>query len=95
MRTDFMFTMDELKRAAGGNIADREIHVNISIFDWNLLINRTGSASAYVYSRKITLKFLGDPIRTFKPGMPFKVYVSSLLDIDLFLICNSSPLNND
>ncbi len=71
-----MFSMEELVEANGGKtIANHELYVEASVYDWFRSQPSTGSAITVVYSNDVHLKLLGDESRTFKPGQPMDVYV--------------------
>lgn len=68
--------MKELKEVNGVQPLNMEIHINVTILDWFLLQNQTGSGICIIKSDKVTMKLLGDFSRAFKPGFPISVYVS-------------------
>jgi hypothetical protein len=69
--------MTELEALVGQKPTGCELHVNVTIVDWFLLINRTGYAITVVYAQDVLLKLLGDFSRTFIPGYPVTVFVSN------------------
>ena len=83
--------MSELETLVGKNPTGCELHVNVTIVDWYLLINRTGYAISVVYAQDVVLKLLGDTSRTFKPGFPVTVYVSCVLALYILLLFYSVP----
>ncbi len=86
-KSDFLFKMTELVTLIGQKPTGCELHVNVTIVDWFLLINRTGYAISVVYAQDVLLKLLGDFSRTFKPGNPVTVFVSSR--------CAHNSINDD
>ncbi|CAD5111927.1 DgyrCDS1188 [Dimorphilus gyrociliatus] len=79
-RSDFIFFMDEI-RAKVGNIANKELHVIATIYDWHLTLTSIGYGVCVIYENKVKLKLLGDKSRTFKPGFPVNVYYA-VIDAD-------------
>ena len=89
-RTDFMFPLEDLHKLMKAfseeqnnhywnkPVGEHEVYVEAKIFDWYLLERHTGSGICVIHSRKITLKLLGDKSRTFKPGFPVPIYVSTV-----------------
>lgn len=73
-KSDFLFKMTELEALIGQKPTGCELHVNVTIVDWFLLINRTGYAITVVYAQDVLLKLLGDFSRTFIPGYPVTVF---------------------
>lgn len=59
--------------------------VTVSAFVGERYLNliEEGFSEALIYSSRINLEFLGSNPQIFKPGMPFKVYVS-ILHIGIF-----------
>ncbi|ESO98375.1 hypothetical protein LOTGIDRAFT_231429 [Lottia gigantea] len=79
-RIDFMFTMEEIKELSGrrmiGSLVDSELLFHVNVSDWDSGENRTGKASTIIFDSKIKLRWIGDPIRTFKPDSVLKVAVA-------------------
>ena len=68
--------MDELKAAIDyEDISGKEVKVTAEVFDWWSMEHHKSSAQAAIYRKDVKLKQLGDPNRTFKPNVPFKLYV--------------------
>ena len=75
--TDFMFTMKEIKDLLGGkSAAGKELYVEAVVYSWFWVQEASGSGLCVVYGDEVELVLLGDPSRTFKPGMPVSIYVS-------------------
>ena len=75
-QNSFLFTMAELTDLYGNKPIGQEVHVNVSVYDWFLQQNRTGSAITVISSNDVTMKLLGDYSRSFRPGFPISIYVS-------------------
>ena len=78
---DFIFPMEEVRNKTqirGRTWIDKQIVVNCSVFDWFYKEVRHGWSIANVFENRIDLKFLGDKVRTFKPGLTFTVYVAAM-----------------
>lgn len=88
---NFVFTREEIYRAAqgrmfdGNNLDNYEFMLNVSVYDWMSVINRTGWASSYCFSAQIRLQWIGDPIRTFKPDSIIEATVSAYLIVHWWL----------
>ena len=76
-RRDFMVPLQELRKLTSRELANHEIHVFAEVRDWDLDLNQTGWGICVIYGEQVTVKLLGDQSRTFKPGHPLEVYVSS------------------
>ncbi|CAH1779511.1 unnamed protein product [Owenia fusiformis] len=75
-RSDIFFSMEQLRRLVpGGNMVAKEVHVNVSIYDFAVQENKTGWASTLIYGTGLKLNWLGDHVRTFKPEMLFTVHI--------------------
>ena len=48
------------------------------IFDWQWLETQNGTSVTKVVRDGVKVKILGRDLRTFKPGVPFTLYVSTL-----------------
>lgn len=80
-RTDFMFTMEELREANGGDsLAGKEIYVEATAFDWFRLQSATGFGITVIHSNQVRIKVLGDQSRTFKPRRMMHVYFALFHD---------------
>ncbi|KAK7498039.1 hypothetical protein BaRGS_00010627 [Batillaria attramentaria] len=71
-RIDFEFPrerLDALARRAGeyATLVDSSIYFWINATDWYSGLNRTGWAGTIIVSSDVKLKWVGEPIRTFKP----------------------------
>ena len=69
--------MEEMHELIGKAPANHELYVHASVYDWYLQQNETGYAMSVVYGRRVTMKLLGDTSRSFKPGFPVSIYVST------------------
>ena len=69
--------MEEMHELIGEAPANHELYVHASVYDWYLQQNETGYAMSVVYGRRVTMKLLGDTSRSFKPGFPVSIYVST------------------
>ena len=67
-RSDFMFTMEELREAAGlDTMAGREVYIEAYIMEWFRLEESAGWTLTVVHADEVQIKVLGDSARTFKP----------------------------
>ncbi|CAH1797576.1 unnamed protein product [Owenia fusiformis] len=74
----FKFRMDEIRHLTPDfRLIGRELRVDAYINDWYVVDNRTGWSSALVYGQTVILDWLGDNVKTFKPGMPWTAYLSA------------------
>ncbi|CAI2733480.1 unnamed protein product [Schistosoma spindalis] len=77
---DFLLPMSEIRQAVSSSttdssLANTEIWVNVTYFNWWEKTHRTGWAFTKVYSSNPLIKFLGGMVRPFKPNMYFTVYL--------------------
>lgn len=87
-RIDFEFTRDMILTKArerwGGymrnSFVDYEFMFNITVQDWFFNMTQLGYASTIIFSSEIKLRWVGDPIRTFKPDTTFAATVSIIID---------------
>ncbi|PAA62636.1 hypothetical protein BOX15_Mlig006403g1 [Macrostomum lignano] len=108
-KSDFLFTMSELRSATGqsqADLANSEVFVEVSVFDWLHLINVTSRAYSYIYSATPMFKFLGGTSRPFRPGMPMRVLMMvyypdgtrlrarSNANMDLTIYCDNSAIRH-
>ncbi|XP_048253504.1 CD109 antigen-like [Haliotis rufescens] len=80
-RIDFNFTIEEIRQLAdriipGQNLVDCELEMSVNVSDWHSGLNRTGVASTIIFNSNITLKWVGDHVRTFKPHSIIKIAVA-------------------
>lgn len=70
--------MDEIRQLSP-TLSGTKLEVRVSIWDWHFLERKAGYAKCVIYSSVVNLRFLGGPIRTFKPGKQFNVQVIVIL----------------
>lgn len=58
-----------------GSLVDSEIVFFVNVTDWYSGLNRTGFAGTILFDSRLKLKWIGDPVRTFKPSSIMKVQV--------------------
>ena len=73
--TGFMFTLAEMRKFVSV-LEGSELVVSATLQHWHGLEYKESAAHAWIYSSRPHIKFLGGTVRIFKPGQPFKVYVS-------------------
>jgi len=76
-QSSFLFPLKDLANLYGDKPVGQEVHINVSVYDWFLQQNRTGSAVTVISSNDVTMKLLGDYSRSFRPGFPVSLYVST------------------
>lgn len=81
-RIDFQYTrekLDALARLSGeyGSLVDSSVYFWVNVTDWYSDMNRTGWAGTILVDSKVKLKWVGEPVRTFKPKSVLKVQVSN------------------
>jgi len=64
----------------------KQVKVSVTMLDWHWNKTYSGFSTTRVFSDEVNLKFLGGRVWTFKPNVPFKIYVSNLMRI---CSCNS------
>ena len=57
------------------------IDVTATVMDVQSLQTRSETTQTVIKDRSIYVEFLGGPVRTFKPGVPFVVYVSDIHEL--------------
>lgn len=62
-----------------------EFIFNVTTYDWFLAMEQTGYGSTFCYTSRISVKWVGDKIRTFKPGSVFTATVSVVCLVPLSL----------
>ncbi|GAB1599163.1 C3 and PZP-like alpha-2-macroglobulin domain-containing protein 8 [Argonauta hians] len=76
-RIDFQFGMSEIRnemnRKFFGTLRDSELLFNVTVNDWFLAMSQNGSATSHVFSSKVKLQWVGDPVRSFKPNTHISV----------------------
>ena len=88
--SDFLFTMEDLRtalREKEGNsakLANREIYIEVSIYDWFWDFNASGWGITVIHGYEVDVILLGDKSRTFKPHRDMDVYVSLLSFVCFF-----------
>ncbi|KAL8603129.1 hypothetical protein ACOMHN_059301 [Nucella lapillus] len=80
-RIDFEYSKEKLKqlaRRAGehSDLVNSAVYFWLNVTDWYTGMNRTGWAGTIIASSKIILKWVGEPVRTFKPHSTLKVQVA-------------------
>ena len=80
-RIDFEYPrhkLENLARRSGeiGTLVDSGVYFWLNVTDWYSGMNRTGWAGTIIASSQIKLKWVGEPIRTFKPRSTMKVQVN-------------------
>ncbi|KAK2182230.1 hypothetical protein NP493_362g02042 [Ridgeia piscesae] len=73
-QSSFLFPLKDLANLYGDKPVGQEVHINVSVYDWFLQQNRTGSAVTVISSNDVTMKLLGDYSRSFRPGFPVSLY---------------------
>ena len=69
--------MEEI-RETFGDVTDKELHFKVWFFDWEWVETQNGTGRTKVVREGVQVKVVGRHLRTFKPGFPFTVYVSSI-----------------
>lgn len=77
---DFKFPMKEFERLIP-QLDKSKVTVSAFVGERYLNLIEEGFLEALIYSSRINLEFLGSNPQIFKPGMPFKVYVSITNDV--------------
>lgn len=74
----FAIAKEELAVHLGGEsgLIGKQLKVSVAVEDWRFSKTYSGFSTTRVFSDDILLKFLGGHVWTFKPNMPFKIYVS-------------------
>ncbi|XP_059162065.1 LOW QUALITY PROTEIN: C3 and PZP-like alpha-2-macroglobulin domain-containing protein 8 [Physella acuta] len=80
-RIDFEWTLEELMTIAkrggeSGSLVDSEFVFFANVSDWYSGLNRTGWAGTIMFDNKYKLKWVGEPVRTFKPSSIMKIQVA-------------------
>lgn len=67
-----------MEQAAGGPNAliGKELRITGSVLDWFYNTTSVGFQSAVVIDEDVEIKFLGGSVWSFKPDVPFQIYVS-------------------
>lgn len=79
-KTQFGFSLSEVLEVFG-QISDVELHVEAKVFSWYWMEQYSGLSVTKVIKDSIKLNVLGPKFRTFKPRVPFTVYVSIKITI--------------
>ena len=74
-KTQFGFSLEEV-RETFGEINGKEIHIEARVLDWYWVEEQIGYSRTRVIKDGVNLRVLGPRFRTFKPRVPFTVYVS-------------------
>jgi len=72
----FLFPLDDIRNLTS-RLAGTTLRVSATVWDWDHLEEKSNTASTVIIESGAFIKFLGGKVRTFKPGQPFNVYVSS------------------
>ena len=75
----FDFTRDELLAAIGGGesgLIGKQLKATAKVKDWFFNTTAGGEASTKVFKDDILVKFLGGEVWSFKPDIPFQIFVS-------------------
>ncbi|XP_064599225.1 CD109 antigen-like [Liolophura sinensis] len=76
-RIDMYFSRDELlDKANAQSLENMEFFFNVTTYDWYLSWERSGFGSTFCYNSGIVVKWVGDRVRTFKPGSVFVATVA-------------------
>ncbi|XP_076469788.1 CD109 antigen-like [Babylonia areolata] len=80
-RIDFEYPKERLKELARRSgeyesLIDSGVYFWLNVTDWYSGMNRTGWAGTIIASSDILLKWVGEPVRTFKPRSTVKVQVA-------------------
>ena len=86
----FSFSIKEME-SKWGELVDKELFVKGYFRDFYFMETQNGTSVTRVIKDAIVMKRLGKKFRTFKPDVPFTIYVSvmkvSLLVLSLSHIC--------
>ncbi|VEL23354.1 unnamed protein product [Protopolystoma xenopodis] len=103
--------MAELRENLGGagqssSLANLEVWVNVTVYNWFELNSRSGWAYTKIYSSNAIIKFLGGLVRPFKSKMTFRAYMVIYMPdgtqikftgnrrVDLYFYCNDNDFIN-
>ena len=75
-KTTFGFSLSEVEEKFG-SVSGKALHIEAAVYDWYWMETQRGFSVTKVLEDGIHLKVLGPKFRTFKPRVPFTVYVSS------------------
>lgn len=73
---DFTFSLDELSRLVS-RLDGMKVAVTALVGERFLDLIETGFSESIVFNSSLQLRFLGSSPQVFRPGMPFKAYVSA------------------
>ncbi len=62
-----------------GELTGKELHLRGWIHDWYWDETQEGSAVVEIVQDGVNVKVVGRKIRTFKPEVPFMIYVSTVI----------------
>ena len=60
-----------------GSVSGKYLHLKLSFYDWILTETQNATATVRVIPDRVLLKVIGRNVRTFKPGNPFTIHVST------------------
>ncbi|XP_067928326.1 CD109 antigen-like [Watersipora subatra] len=76
-RTDFMFNRQEMSENPN-TLVGKELRVTARVLDWFYNTTSIGFQSAIVYIEDVEIKFLGGSVWSFKPELPFSIYIAGI-----------------
>lgn len=82
------FDREELEAHMGrgrNGLIGKQLKATARVEDWFFGTAAAGNAATRVFSDNVVLTFLGGEVWSFKPNIPFKIYVSELLHLKLQL----------
>ena len=74
-KTQFGFGLTEVEETFG-TVAGKSLYISARVLDWYWVEEQVGFSVTRVIRDGVKLKVLGPTFRTFKPRVPFTVYVS-------------------
>ena len=76
-KTPFGFALSEVEEVFGELESDTDLYISANVTDWYWVEEQMGWSSTRVIHDSVKLNVLGPTFRTFKPRVPFTVYVST------------------
>lgn len=70
-----------------GDVADKEVHIKAWFHDWEWDETQNGTARTRIVRDGVRLRTIGRKLRTFKPDIPFTVYVRIHYDVPIIIKC--------
>lgn len=74
----FFFRLEDIANFTK-KLVGTELFIRAIVWDFYYEMDRVGQGKALIMDDVVRLRFLGGPIRVFKPGVPFDVYVSRMI----------------